>query len=127
MKQNKMIDEYIASLPDWRQDILTQARRLIHEAVPEIEEEIKFTNRPFFTLHGNVCAFLAAKDHVNIFIYDPIAPDPSGIINQGQGNATARAIQIYEHDSIDEKAFMELIKAVADNNRNGGWRKLKQS
>jgi hypothetical protein len=76
-------------------------------------------------LEGNVCALLAAKDHVNIFIYDPIAPDPSGIITQGQGNATARSIQLYEGDNLNNKAFMQLIHAVAENNRKGGWRKLK--
>jgi hypothetical protein len=121
------IDSYIGSLPKWQQAICETVRDLIHQAEPDIIEEIKFKNRPYFTLEGNVCALLAAKDHVNVFIYDPIAPDPTGIINQGQGNATARAIQIYEGDTVDDKAFVELIKAVADNNRKGGWRKLKQN
>jgi len=75
-------------------------------------------------LNGNVCALLATKDHVNVFIYDPIAPDPEGIINQGHDNTTARAIQLYENDTVNESAFKTLIKAVADNNRAGGWRKL---
>ena len=125
MKLNKKVDEYIESFPQWQQNYLREARRVIHEAVPDIEEEIKFTNRPYFTLQGNVCAFLAAKDHINIFIYDPIAPDPKNLINQGHGNATARSIQLYENQTLDSKAFGELIKAVADNNRKGGWRKLK--
>lgn len=90
-------------------------------------EEIKFRNRPYFTLCGNVCALLAAKDHVNVFIYDPIVLDPSGLINQGHDNTTARSIQIYEDDSIDDKAFTELVKAVVENNRKGGWRKLKKA
>jgi hypothetical protein len=121
------VDKYISSLPEWQQDVCDRVRDLIHQAEPDIVEEIKFKNRPYFSLDGNVCALLAAKDHVNVFIYDPIAPDPSGIINQGYGNATARSIQIYKDGALNEKAFMELIKAVADNNRKGGWRKLKQS
>ena len=125
MNANPEVDAYITSLPQWQQDVCYKIRSLIHQADVEIVEEIKFGNRPYFTLQGNVCALLAAKDHVNIFIYDPIAPDPSGIINQGYSNATARAIQIYEGDAIDKKAFTELIKAVAGNNRKGGWRKLK--
>lgn len=125
MKTNPVIDDYINSLPQWQQEVCTQVRALIHEAEPNIVEEIKFTNRPYFTLNGNVCALLSTKDHVNVFIYDPIAPDPAGIINQGHQNATARSIQIYEGDTLDGEAFIQLIKAVADNNRNGGWRKLK--
>ena len=120
------VDIYIHSLPTWQQLICTTIRNLIHEAEPDIIEEIKFTNRPYFTLHGNVCALLAAKDHVNVFIYDPIAPDPQGLINQGQANATARSIQIYQKDTIDGEAFKALIRSVADNNRAGGWRRLKR-
>ena len=127
MQVNKRVDDYINSLPDWQQKILITMRHLIHEAVPDINEEIKFTNRPYFTFKGNVCAFLAAKDHVNVFIYDPIAPDPKGIINQGHNNVSSRAIQIYPEEEVDHKAFKELIKAVADNNNKGGWRKLKAS
>jgi hypothetical protein len=126
MDDSQRTDAYIQSLPKWQQVICHSVRDLIHKAVPDIREEIKFTNRPYFTLQGNVCALLATKDHVNVFIYDPIAPDPKGLINQGQGNTTARAIQLYEGDTIDEAAFQELIKAVATNNRNGGWRKLQK-
>jgi len=117
-------DTYISALPWWQQEVCNHVRGLIHQAVPDIVEEIKFKNRPYFTLQGNVCALLAAKDHVNIFIYDPVAPDPAGIINQGQSNATARAIQIYKGGAFNDKAFIELIKAVAENNRKGGWRKI---
>jgi hypothetical protein len=125
MHTNKQVDTYIGSLPEWQQRIYEKARYLIHEAVPEIHEEIKFTNRPYFTCKGSVCAFLAAKDHVNIFIYDPIASDPKGIINQGQGNATARAIQLHQNQVLDETAFVDLIREVASHNEQGGWRKLK--
>jgi hypothetical protein len=120
------VDTYIKSLPAWQQDICARVRTLVHEADPEVEETIKFTNRPYFTLRGNVCALLAAKTHVNIFIYDPIAPDPEHLINQGQGNATARAIQVRQGDQLGERAFVELVRAVIANNRAGGWRRLKK-
>lgn len=127
MKTIPEVDSYIRSLPEWQQLVCQKVRDLVHQAEPGIVEEIKFKDRPYFTFEGNVCALLAAKDHVNVFIYDPIAPDPAGIINQGHGNATARAIQLYEGDEVDEKAFVELVKAVVANNRQGGWRKLKKT
>lgn len=121
------VGDYISTLPDWQQKICQQIRELIHKAEPDIFETIKRTTRPYFILNGNVCALLGTKDHVNIFIYDPIAPDPQHIINQGKENATARAIQLYENDKVNETAFMNLIKAVASNNRAGGWRKLQKT
>ena len=67
------VDRYIDALPPWQQEICKTVRRVIHLADPEVEETIKRSDRPYFVLHGNVCALLAARDHVNIFIYDPIA------------------------------------------------------
>ncbi len=126
MSKDPRVDEYINALPDWQQTICSQVRQLIHQAEPAIVETIKRTNRPYFTLDGNVCALLAARDHVNVFIYDPIAPDPTGLITQGQGNTTARNIQIYKDQNINQQAFIDLIRAVASNNRAGGWRKLRK-
>ena len=101
------IDGYIDTLPSWQQEICQKIRKLIHLAEPEIIESIKRKNRPYFTMNGNVCALLGTKDHVNVFIYDPIAPDPDNIINQGAGNLTARAIQINKGEIINENAFLK--------------------
>lgn len=125
--KDKRIDDYIATLPVWQRDICEKIRQLIHLAEPEIVETIKRTSQPYFTLGGNVCALLGTKDHVNIFIYDPIAPDPEQIINQGHKNVSARAIQIYQENKLNENAFVNLIKVVVANNRAGGWRKLQKS
>lgn len=125
MTDSQKIDRYIQSLADWQQDICNKARQLIHEAEPNMTEEVQFKIRPYFTYKGNVCAFLAAKKHVNLFIYDPIAPDPKSIINQGHENKTARSIQVPPGTFPNESAFVELIKAVVAHNEKGGWRKLR--
>ena len=78
------------------------------------------------TSFWKVNLLLVTRDHVNVFIYDPIAPDPKGIINQGQENATARAIQVYREQPVDKQALVELFMAVIANNRAGGWRKLNK-
>ena len=119
------VDAYIQTLPDWQQELCRQVRGLVHEADPEVTETIKRTKQPYFTLHGNICALLGAKDHLNIFIYDPIAPDPEGLINQGQNNRTARSIQVRQGETLNQHALLNLFRAIIANNRAGGWRKLK--
>jgi hypothetical protein len=121
------VDDYIATLPGWQQEVARRVRRLLHEADPEIEETIKRTRLPYFVLNGNVAALLGAKGHLNIFLYDPIAPDPHGLINEGHGNKTARAIQVRQGDSLDEPALVELFRAIIANNRAGGWRRLTKA
>jgi hypothetical protein len=92
---------------------------------PRVEETIKRSVQPYFVLQGNICALLATKDHVNVFIYDPTVADPDGIINQGHGNATAKAVQIYRDDAINRAALLAMFRAVIANNRAGGWRRIQ--
>ena len=122
--RDSRVDDYLATLPGWQREAAQRVRLLLHEADPELSETIKRTRQPYFVLDGNVAAFLGTKNHLNVFIYDPIAPDPTGLINQGDDNATARSIQIFEGDQPDETALLALFRAVIANNRAGGWRKL---
>ncbi len=125
-KTDPRVDEYIHTLPDWQQAICLKVRELVHAADPEVAETIKRTRYPYFILDGNICALLGAKKHVSIFIYDPIAPDPEALINQGQENKTARAIQVQQGEKINETGLINLFKAVIANNRAGGWQRVKK-
>jgi hypothetical protein len=121
------VDAYIAGLPGWQQAVCQQVRRLVHAADPEVAETIKFTNRPYFVLQGNICALLAAKDHVNVFLYDgAIVPDPERIITGGHDNTTARTVAIRQGETINAPALTAMFQQIIANNRAGGWRKLKQ-
>ncbi len=118
------VDAYIEALPEWQQAICRTVRDLAHEADPEVEETIKRTRQPYFVLQGNICALLAAKDHVNVFLYDPLVPDPEGIITSGHGNKTGRTIAVQEGEKINEGALLAMFRAIIAHNRAGGWRRL---
>ena len=124
---DRRIDAYIDALPAWQQALCREVRRLVHAADPDVAETIKRTNRPYFVLQGNICALLAAKDHVNIFLYDgAMVPDPQGIITAGHDNQTARTIALYQGETIKKRALSAMFKQIIANNRGGGWRKLKR-
>jgi len=120
------VDAYIEALPEWQQVICREVRELVHAADPEVVETIKRTVQPYFVLQGNVCALLAAKDHVNVFLYDgAIVPDPEGIITAGHENTTARTVAVRKGESLNARALSAMLKQIIANNRAGGWRKLK--
>jgi hypothetical protein len=120
------VDAYIDALPDWQQAICREVRDLVHAADPEVEETIKRTRQPYFVLRGNICALLAAKDHVNVFLYDgAIVPDPEGIITGGHENKTARTVAVKRGETINARALTAMFRQIIANNRAGGWRKLK--
>ena len=120
------VDAFLAGLPAWQQQVCRDVRELVHAADPDVEETIKRTDRPYFVLDGNICAFQATKDHVNVFLYDgAIVPDPAGIITGGHDNKTARTVAIYEDAPVDEEALKAMFVQIIANNRAGGWRKIK--
>jgi hypothetical protein len=83
--------------------------------------------QPYFVLQGNVCALLATRDHVNVFLYDgAIVPDPEGIITGGHENQTARTVAVHEGETVNAPALRAMFEQIIANNRAGGWRKLKQ-
>jgi hypothetical protein len=122
------VDAYIDGLPGWQQAVCREVRALVHAADPEVVETIKRTDRPYFVLAGNICALLATKDHVNVFLYDgAIVPDPEGIITAGHDNSTARTVAVYEGETINAPALTAMFRQIIANNRAGGWRKLKKT
>jgi hypothetical protein len=122
------VDDYIDALPAWQQKLCRQLRDLIHATDPVMTETIKRTVQPYFVLEGNVCALLAAKDHVNLFLYDQASvPDPEGVITGGHNNKAARMISFYDGDSIKARALTRMLKQIIANNRARGARKPKSS
>ena len=121
------VDDYIDALPEWQRAICREVRDLMHAADPEVVETIKRRVQPYFVLEGNVCALLAAKDHVNVFLYDgAIVPDPEGIITAGHDNKTARTVAIRREEQINAPALQAMFRAIIANNRAGGWRKRER-
>ncbi|MFI5099634.1 MAG: DUF1801 domain-containing protein [Actinomycetes bacterium] len=125
---DERVDAYIDALPQWQKAVCRQVRDLVHAADPEVTETIKRTRQPYFVLQGNICALLAAKDHVNVFLYDgAIVPDPDGIITAGHDNSTARTVAVRYGETINAPALSAMFRQIIANNRAGGWRALKRA
>lgn len=128
LQTDPRVDDYINVLPEWQKVICLQIRNIVHAADPQVVETIKRSNQPYFVLEGNICALLATKNHVNVFLYDgAIVPDPEGIITGGHNNKAARTISHYQGDNINKHALLVMLKQIIVNNRYGGWRKLKRN
>ncbi|MET7397263.1 DUF1801 domain-containing protein [Dactylosporangium sp. NPDC005572] len=121
------VDAYIDALPEWQRVVCREVRDLAHAADPEVVETIKRTVQPYFVLNGNICALLAAKTHVNVFLYDGgIVPDPQGIVTGGHDNQTARTVAVYEGAQVPAEPLLAMFRQIVADNRAGGWRKIKQ-
>jgi hypothetical protein len=119
---SKNITERIQELGDWRGETLARVRQLIHDAVPEIQEEWKWakansTGTPVWSHDGGVCTGESYKQVVKLtFFRGASLQDPQKLFNSSLGGTTRRAIDIREGEKLNEAAFKELIRsAVAAN------------
>ena len=120
-----IIDERIKELGDWRGKTLAKVREIIHQADPEIVEEVKWVKRtspgtPVFSHAGIVCTGETYKNAVKMtFAKGAALKDPSRLFNSSlEGNAR-RAIDIHEGDKVDEVALRDLIRAAVALNLEG--------
>lgn len=118
-----LIDAQIGQLGDWRGDVLARVRELIHEAEPDVVEQVKWrkpTNPngvPVWEADGIICTGEAYTDKVKLtFAQGAALDDPAGVFNASLGGKVRRAIDLREGDQLDEQAFIELVQAAAHHN-----------
>ncbi|WP_378941943.1 DUF1801 domain-containing protein [Mesorhizobium sp. ANAO-SY3R2] len=118
MNPSERIDQLIAELTDWRGETLASVRKSILEADREIVEEWKWMGSPVWSRDGMIAVGNAHKDKVKLtFSHGASLPDPDRLFNAGFGGKVWRAIDIFEGDTIDERALKELVRAAIDYNR----------
>ena len=123
MTGSQDIDAKISSLGDWRAALLTRLRKLIHDADPNVIEEVKWRKAsnplgvPTWSHAGIICTGESYKDKVKLtFARGAALEDPQRLFNSSLTGGTRRAIDIGEGGEIDEAAFKALIgEAVAVN------------
>jgi hypothetical protein len=112
-----LIDQRINELGDWRGKIFAKLRAIIHEADPEIVEELKWRGTPVFSHRGIVCTGETYKSVVKLtFAKGAALKDPAGLFNSSLEGNVRRAIDVHEGDQIDEAALKDLIRAAVGLN-----------
>jgi hypothetical protein len=123
---SKLIDERIDELGDWRGKMLARIRALIKQADPQVIEEWKWRGVPTWYHDGIICTGETYKSHVKTtFAKGAALDDPSGLFNSRGG--VRCAIDLYEGDKIDEKAFKTLVREAVALNSSGAGAKRKAS
>lgn len=112
-----LIDERIATLGDWRGEMLARVRALIKAADPAIAEEWKWRGVPVWSHDGIVCTGETYKAVVKLtFAKGASLSDPARLFNASLDGNARRAIDLRDGDNIDAQAFKALIReAVAAN------------
>ncbi|HTH32591.1 MAG TPA: DUF1801 domain-containing protein [Lacibacter sp.] len=62
---NRLVDEYIESLPSEKREIAEQLREMIISLIPNVQEKLSF-NIPFYHYHGMFCYLNEVKDGIDL-------------------------------------------------------------
>jgi hypothetical protein len=117
VKANALIDNFIAGFGDWRGDTIADIRRVIHEADPDIVEEVKWRGAAVWSHDGIVCVANAFKDKVKLIFYRcSDLPDPDKLCNNGLEGKQWRTIDFHQGDTINKTALKNFIRAAVANN-----------
>lgn len=113
---SQLITARIKELDDWRGSTLARLRALIKQADPEIQEEWKWRRPahpgvPVWSHHGLICTGETDRHVVKMTCFQGASlEDPRGLFNASLEGRTRRAIDIHENDTIDEEAFVHIIR-----------------
>ena len=119
MNPSECIDQLIAKLTDWRGRTLASIRKTILEADREIIEEWKWMGSPVWSRDGIIAVGNAHKDKVKLtFSHGASLPDPDKLFNAGLGGNQWRAIDLFEGDTMNERALKNLVRAAVDYNQS---------
>ena len=124
MNPSERIDQLIAELTDWRGKTFASIRKSILEADREIIEEWKWMGSPVWSRDGLIAVGNAHRNKVKLtFAYGARLPDPDKLFNADDRGNTRRAIDIFEGETINERALKNLVRAAIDYNQT----KLKKN
>jgi hypothetical protein len=111
-------------MSDWREARVQHLRELVLEAVPDVVEEVKWRKPsnpdgvPTFSAGGLLCTVETYRDKVKVtFAKGASLDDPAGVFNASLDAGTRRAVDLREHDELDDDAFVALVRAAADRAR----------
>lgn len=111
---SEQIDAKIAALGDWRGKALAHVRALIHEAVPDVVETVKWGRVPVWEHNGILTTGETYKAAVKLtFAKGASLPDPTDLFNASLEGNLRRAIDIHEGETLDATAFKALVRAAA--------------
>lgn len=117
MSASRQIDQRIAELADWRGETLARMRQLIHEAEPQVVEEVKWGGTPVWSHDGILCTGETYRDKVKLtFLKGASLADPKRLFNASLDGNARRAIDLREGEQVDAAAFKALIRAAVTLN-----------
>lgn len=120
---DKRIDEYIAKAQPFAQPILEHLRELVHQAVPEVQENIKW-GMPAFEYKGPFCGMASFKGYIHFMFHKgSMLRERSTYLTRTDSKAKDPMTGFLHIKALNElppdKAIIDILKQAAELNDDG--------
>jgi hypothetical protein len=128
MNRSELVDRRISKYPDWRGEKMSEIRRIIREAVPDVTEDLKWMGTPTWSHNGILCICNAFKDMVKVtFINGAKLGDEDGVFNAELEGNKWRAIKLFEGDAVNAGGLQKLVRAAVAFNAGTAEKRAKRA
>ena len=107
----KSVDNFISNVPTPYDEWIQEIRDLIHECVPNVEEELKL-NTPYFVKDYNICnvTYNDKSKYISFNFNDASQLDDPDKVLQGTGKKM-RHVKIYYYDDLRKDLFAKWLRS----------------
>lgn len=127
--KSKEVDRYIEEAQPFARPVLRHLRELVHRAVPDVEEAIKW-NFPCFVADGTIlCNMAGFKEHCSFgFWKGKEMDDPEDILEQDESTAMGNLGRITRVEDLPgDELLISYIRRAREFNRRAPSGKAKKS
>lgn len=111
------IDDYIERSADFAKPILNHIRKLVHEAIPDVEEKIKWS-MPFFDYKGPLCNMASFKQHCAFGFWKQSLLEQDAFPTEKTAMGSFGRVTSVK-DLPGDKLMIKLIRQAAKLNEDG--------
>ncbi|MED1780705.1 DUF1801 domain-containing protein [Brevibacillus fortis] len=112
---NQQVTDYIQNITNESQvEVCNRIRQLIHENMPNVEEQVKYKQAFYSILGKQVCVYFPAKDWINVTLFQAANLEaPAGFFEKSD-HADRKTIKIRNGKEFDFDVLAGLFKKLGE-------------
>lgn len=126
MKASKAanVDEFIKEAPSAARPVLEHIRKIIKEAVPEVEETMGY-GKPYYKFHGWMTGITLYTKHLGVEIWDGLSAEDKKVLEDLGYKTGSKNFQVKYDQAVPKDTLVRLVQTQANRNKEKGRRSVQ--
>lgn len=112
----KTVDEFVAESPAESRAVLEQIRKVIKQAVPDVEETMGY-GKPYYKYHGWMTGVTLYAKHLGVEIWDGLSNEDRSELEALGHKTGSKNFQIQYDQAVPVEQLVKLVQAQAKRNK----------